>query len=58
MLNTHNSMYIVGRVYHGLPETRGVSETGHMGTGTVVHFGTLQHTVYLYHGVAGMHRYY
>ena len=27
-------------VYHGLPETRGVSETGHAGTGTVLDFGT------------------
>jgi hypothetical protein len=46
------------RVYHGLPETRSVSETGHVGMGTVVHFGTPQHTAYPYRGVAGMHGYY
>ena len=44
-------------VYHGLPETRGVSKTGHAGTGTVVDFGTLRHTAYLCHGVAGIHGY-
>jgi hypothetical protein len=44
-------------VYYGLPETRGVSETGHAGSGTVVHFGTPQHTAYPYRGVAGIHGY-
>jgi len=44
-------------VYHGLPETRGVSETGHAGTGTVVDFGTPRHTAYPCHGVAGIHGY-
>ena len=45
----------VNRDYHGLPKTRGFSETGHAGTGTVVHFGTPQHTAYPYRGVAGIH---
>jgi len=47
----------MGKVYYGLPETRGVSETGHAGSGTVVHFGTPQHTAYPYRGVAGIHGY-
>jgi hypothetical protein len=45
------------KVYYGLPKTHGVSETGHVGLGTVVHFGTPQHTAYLYRGVAGIHGY-
>jgi len=45
------------KVYYGLPKTRGVSETGHAGSGTVVHFGTPQHTAYPYRGVAGIHGY-
>ena len=45
-------------VYHGLPETCSFSEMGHMGEGTAVHFGTLQHIVCLYRGVAVMHGYY
>jgi len=48
---------IPSKVYYGLPKTRGVSKTGHAGSGTVVHFGTLQHTMYPYCGVAGIHRY-
>ena len=48
---------LITRVYHGLPETRGVSETGHAGSGTVVHFGTPQHTAYPYRGVVGIHGY-
>jgi hypothetical protein len=43
------------RVSHRYEFTHGVSKTGHVGTGTVVHFGTPQHTAY---GVAGMHGYY
>ena len=34
----------IAKVYYGLPETHGVSEMGHMGSGRVVHFGTPQHT--------------
>ena len=45
------------KVYYGLPETHSVSEMGHVGLGTVVHFGTPQHTMYPYCGVAGIHRY-
>ena len=45
------------KVYYELPETCGVSEMGHVGLGTVVHFGTLQHIMYLYHSVAGIHGY-
>ena len=51
----HDTILNMIRVYQGLPETRGVSETGYTGTGTVVHFGTPQHTAYPYRGVAGMH---
>jgi len=47
----------IARVYHGLPKTRGVSETGHTGSGTVLDFGTLQHTVYPCRSVAGIHGY-
>ena len=46
---------LMNRVYQGLPETHGVFETGHLGMGTVVHFGTPQYTVYPYRGVAGIH---
>ena len=49
-------MYICS-VYHGLPETYGVSEMGHMGMGMILDFGTPQHTVYLCHIVTGIHRY-
>lgn len=49
------SLKLTNKVYYGLPETCGVSEMGLMGSGTVVHFGTLQHTVYPYRGVAGIH---
>ena len=45
------------KVYYGLSETCGISEMGHVGLGTVVHFGTPQHTVYLYCGVTGIHGY-
>ena len=49
-----STAYNTCSVYHGLPKTRGVSETGHVGTGTVLDFGTLQHTVYPCRGVAGI----
>ena len=45
------------KVYYGLPVTHGVSETGHMGLGMVLHFGTPQHTMYLYCSVVGIHGY-
>ena len=45
------------RVLHRYGNTRGVSKTGTAGTSTVVNFGTLQYTAYLYHGVTGMHGY-
>ena len=48
---------VIVKVYYGLPETCSVSETGHVGLGMVVHFGTLQHTAYPYCSVAGIHRY-
>jgi hypothetical protein len=48
---------LTSSVYHGLPETRGVSEMGHAGTGTVLDFGTPRHTVYPCRGVAGIHGY-
>ena len=57
LLSTQREHVLESSVYHGLPETRGVSETGHAGSGTVVHFGTPQHTAYPYRGVAGIHGY-
>ena len=53
----YNDSTFRDRVYHGLPETRGVSETGHAGSGTVLDFGTPRHTVYPCHGVAGIRGY-
>jgi len=47
----------VPRVLHEYGNTRGVSKTGNTGTGTVLDFNTLRHTVYLYRGIAGMHGY-
>jgi hypothetical protein len=44
-----------GRVSHGYGNTRGVSKTGTVGTGTVVDFGTPQHTTTRTCGVAGIH---
>ena len=38
--------YLACSVYHGLPKTHVVSKMGHAGMGTLVHFGTPQHTVY------------
>jgi hypothetical protein len=43
------------RVAHGYGFTRGASKMGTAGTGTVLDFSTLQHTVYPYRGVAGIH---
>jgi hypothetical protein len=40
---------------HGYGKTRGFSKMGSAGTGTVVNFGTLRHTVYPYRGIAGMY---
>jgi len=39
---------VAARVPHGYGNTRGVSKTGNMGTGTVVDFGTPRHTAYPY----------
>ena len=43
------------RVEHGYGNTRGVSETGTAGTGTVVDFDTPQYTATRTRGVAGIH---
>ena len=43
---------------HGYGKTRGFEVTGFAGTGTVVEFGTPWHTVYPYHGIAGIQRVY
>jgi len=43
------------RVLHRYGNTRSVSKMGNTGTGTVVDFGTPQHTAYLYCGVMGIH---
>ena len=48
---------ITSKVYYGLLKTHSVSEMGHVSLGTVVHFGTPQHTTYQYCGVAGIHGY-
>ena len=48
----------MNRVSHGYGFTRGASETGTAGTGTVLDFGTPRHTVYPYHGVTGIHGFY
>ena len=45
----------MSRVPHGYGNTRGVSQTGNTGTGTVVDFGTPRHTAYPYRGVTGIH---
>ena len=45
------------RVQHEYRNTHSVSKTGSTGTGTVVDFGTPQHTVYLYHRFVGMYGY-
>jgi len=46
---------ITNRAAHGYGFTRGASKTGTAGTGTVLYFGTPQHTAYPYRGVAGIH---
>ena len=51
------SILHVLKVDHRLPKTCSVSETGHAGSGTVLDFGTPQHTMYPYCSVAGIHRY-
>ena len=48
-------MASVDMVSHGYRFTHGVSKTGITDTGTVVDFDTPQHTVYLYHGITGLH---
>jgi hypothetical protein len=55
--NPSDRIMRMARVYHGLPETCGVSKTGHVGTGTVLDFGTPRHTVYPCRSVAGIHGY-
>ena len=42
------------RVQHGYGNTRSDQVMGTMGMGTVLVFGTLRHTVYLYHGTTGI----
>ena len=46
---------VIDRVAHGYGFTRGASNTGTVGTGTVLDFSTPQYTAYLYCGVAGIH---
>jgi len=53
--NSNLTFTTAARVYHGLPETRGFSETGHAGRGMVCTLATPQCTAYPYRGVAGMH---
>jgi hypothetical protein len=43
------------RLSHGYGFTRGASETGNAGSGTVEDFGKPHHTAYPYRGVAGIH---
>jgi hypothetical protein len=43
---------------HGYRKTCGLEVTGLAGTGTVVDFGTPQHTAYPYRGIAGIPRVY
>jgi hypothetical protein len=50
-----NTSPSVRRVEHGYGNTRGVSETGTAGTGTVVDFDTPQYTATRTRGVAGIH---
>ena len=45
----------IGRVWHGYGKTRGFSQMGSAGTGTVVDFCTPWHTTYPYRGIMGMH---
>ena len=42
------------RLSHGYGFTRGASETGNAGSGTVRDFGKPHHTAYLYRSVAGI----
>jgi len=51
-------MGVVARDCHGYGKTRGFEVTGFAGTGTVVEFGTLRHTVYPYCGIAGIQQVY
>ena len=44
-----------GRVQHGYRKTCRFSKTGSVGKGKVVDLSTPCHTVYLYHGIMGMH---
>ena len=46
---------LVFRLPHRYRKTCNVPKMGNAGTGTVWDFGTLQHTVYLYYGVVGIH---
>jgi hypothetical protein len=51
----HEPCRSIFRVSHGYGFTRGASEMGTTGTGTVLDFGTPRHTAYPYHGVAGIY---
>ena len=42
------------RLLHGYGKTRGFSKMGNTGTGTVLGFGTPQHTAYPYRSIAGI----
>ena len=54
--NSNNAqMPVEDRVGHGYRKTRGYLVMGVTGTGTVVDFGTPQHTAYLYRSVTGIH---
>ena len=51
------SRMVTTRDCHRYRKTHGFEITGLAGTGMVVDFSTLQHTVYLYCGITGIHRY-
>ena len=48
----------IDRDCHGYGKTCGLEVTGLAGMGTVVNFGTPQHTTYPYHGITGIPRVY
>jgi hypothetical protein len=55
---THPSALVLSprsRLCHGYRFTRGVPKMGIAGTGTVMDFGSLWHTVYPYRGIVGMY---